>query len=100
MKLADFVKMWTDDGFTLSEQEQKIVGEQQWILYNVSVPYFASDYGRHMAIIVVVSTKTNDILAHDDINTSPRTRPDINWTQAMFNWFENYVTEFGGKPIA
>ena len=99
MKLRDFVKMWTDDGFRLSKQTQKTIGKQKWVLYNVNVPYFASDYGRHMAIIVVIDRETGEILAHDEMNTSLRNYPNHPWTQVTFEWFETQVAQYGGKPI-
>jgi hypothetical protein len=65
VKLDDFIKMWTEDGTRLIEQDRRELNGSIWLLYSVYFPESTYDYGRHMAMLLKVDAKTDVILLHD-----------------------------------
>ena len=65
IKLKDFIKMWTEDGTRLIEQDRRKVDGSIWLLYSVYFPESTYDYGRHMAILLKLDAETEVILLHD-----------------------------------
>ena len=70
IKLDEFMKMWTEDGTKLVEQDKKEINGSTWLLYSAYFPESTDAYGRHMALILKVDTGTGVILMHDIENLS------------------------------
>lgn len=91
-KLSDFKAMWERDGTRLVEQERRVVDGCTWLLYAVYFPSSTSEYGRHMAMILKVDTKTQEILMHDLRNIQGEARGA--WHQGIDQWFREHVGRY------
>lgn len=91
LKLNDFIKMWTEDGTRLVEQERRHINGAIWILYAVYFPQSTYGYGRHMAMILKVDPEAEVILMHDLTNVSGEVS---NYRQGIDEWFERHAGKY------
>ncbi len=92
INLKDFIKMWTDDGTRLIEQDRRKIDCSIWLLYSVYFPESTGDYGRHMAMLLKVDAKTDVILLHDLENlTGSLMRGGY---RSLEEWFERHVGKY------
>jgi len=92
VKLDDFIKMWTEDGTRLIEQDRRELNGSIWLLYSVYFPESTSDYGRHMAMLLKVDAKTDVILLHDLENL---TGSIIGGSyRSLEEWFERHAGKY------
>jgi len=95
MKLSEFKAMWEEDGTKFVKQAEKVHGKGHWYLFNVHFPYGTADYGRHMAIILKVDSKTREVLKHDTKNTSSAiSNKPAPWTTEIQQWFDKHVGRY------
>ena len=92
MKLNEFIKMWTKDGTRFSERKREKLNGSIWLLYAVYFPDSTYDYGRHMAMILKMDAKTNEILKHDLSNIQGEVTP--NYSQGIYEWFEAHKGKY------
>lgn len=90
MTLKAFKELWEADGTRLIQHERKRLNDSDWYLYSVEFPQATNEYGRHMAMILKVDPKTEDILMHDLKNQ----RGAANWTQEIDDWFKQHVGRY------
>lgn len=90
--LKDFWVMWTDDGTKLVKQDLRRINGAIWLLLSVYFPESTEEYGRHMAMLLKVDTKTKVILLHDIENL---TGTAIGGGYRSINeWFEKHVGKY------
>ena len=92
LKLRGFLQMWRSDGTKLIRESHKIVNGATWFLYSVYFPDSTLNYGRHMAMILKVNTKTRIILMHDLKNLTDKVKE--NYRQGIDTWFEEHAGKY------
>jgi len=92
VKLKDFIKMWTDDGTRLIEQDRRKIDGSIWLLYSVYFPESTCDYGRHMAMLLKVDAKTKVILLHDLENLTGSVIGG--GYRSLEEWFERHAGKY------
>ena len=103
MTLAEFRAMWEKDrqGLRFIEEDNRQKDGCTWLLYSVVEPVSTNEYGRHYALIVVISA-SQQLVAHNfkNISTSQSTLP---WRKQVDAWWEEHFAEGliteDGKPI-
>jgi len=92
IKLKDFIKMWTEDGTKLVEQDRRNINGSIWLLYSVYFPESTYDYGRHMAMLLKVDAESQTILLHDLENL---TGTEIGGGyRSIAEWFESHAGKY------
>jgi len=92
LKLRDFLRMWRSDGTKLIRESRRVVNGATWLLYSVYFPDTTITYGRHMAMILKVDTKTRVILMHDLKNLTSEVKE--NYRQGIDAWFEEHAGKY------
>ena len=92
MTLRDFLRMWRSDGTKLVRESRRVVNGAIWLLYSVYFPDSTITYGRHMAMILKVDTRTRVILMHDLKNLTSEVKE--NYRQGIDAWFEEHVGKY------
>ena len=92
VKLRDFLRMWRSDGTKLIRESCRALNGATWLLYSVYFPDSTIAYGRHMAMILKVNTKTRVILMHDLRNLTNEVKE--NYRQGIDAWFEEHAGKY------
>lgn len=92
MKLGEFIEMWESDGTRLVKEGKKRHNGHIWLLYSVYFPESTSGYGRHMAMILKVSSRNKEILMHDLKNITGEVTG--NYRQGIDDWFGSHVGRY------
>jgi hypothetical protein len=92
VKLAKFIKMWTDDGTRSVEQDRRKLNGSLWLLYSVYFPEATCEYGRHMAMLLKVDAKSKVILLHDLENLTGNTIGG--GYRSLEEWFKRHAGKY------
>ena len=90
--LKEFLKMWTEDGTRLIEEERQSINGTIWLLYAVYFPESTNDYGRHMGLLLKMDAKTEVILLHDLTNLSGELTKS--YRQGIDDWFTRHAGKY------
>lgn len=88
MNIKDFIKIWTKDGARLVEHDRQVRNGFLWVLYGVYFEESREGYGRHLALLLKVAERTEEILAHDIRNITDET------VHREVDWFLSHVKEY------
>lgn len=92
IKLGDFLKMWSEDGTKLVEQDRRSINGSIWLLYSVYFSESTYDYGRHMAMLLKVDAHSQVILLHDLENLSGTVMGG--GYRSIEDWFERHAGKY------
>ena len=92
IKLEDFLKMWSEDGTKLVEQDRRSINGSIWLLYSVYFSESTYDYGRHMAMLLKVDAHSQVILLHDLENLSGTVMGG--GYRSIGDWFERHAGKY------